>query len=303
MTCAFVMLAACGSAEERPQRPTFDGEAAMRLVERQVAFGPRVPNTPAHEEALAWFVDTLAALADTVVVEPFTHVTAQADTLRLSNVVASFAPAAPSRVLLTAHWDTRPVAEKDPDSARRGEPIPGANDGGSGVAVLLEVARALHAQPLPEPYGVDIVLLDGEDYGHEAGTFATLSEDMYLGAREYARRHAGDPPLFGILLDLVGDREPRFPKEGYSQDYAPEVVRRVWQAAADLGYAREFPDRSRGYVTDDHLYLNQAGIRTVDIIDLDYPEWHTHADTPEAMSAASLDAVGEVLLEVLYNRL
>jgi hypothetical protein len=262
-----------------------------------------VPNTPAHEDALAWLVDTLGALADTVHVESFTHATTQGDTLRLSNVVASFSPAAPSRVLLAAHWDTRPVAEKDPDPERRDEPIPGANDGASGVAVLLEVARALHGQPLPEPYGVDVVLLDGEDYGHHPGTFATNADDMYLGAREYARVHAGDPPLFGILLDLVGDTEPRFPKEGYSQDYAPEVVRRIWGAAADLGYTREFPDRSRGYVTDDHLFLNQAGLRTADIIDLDYPEWHTHADTPAAMSAASLDAVGEVLLEVLYNRL
>ena len=300
---ALALLPGCGAGEEQPQRPTFDGQAAMQLVERQVAFGPRVPGTPAHDEALAWLVDTLGALADTVVVEPFTHVTTAGDTLRLSNVVASFSPSAPSRVLLAAHWDTRPVAEKDPDPERRDEPIPGANDGASGVAVLLEVARALHAQPLAEPYGVDILLLDGEDYGHDPRTFGTRAEDMYLGAKEYARAHADDLPLFAILIDLVGDKEPRFPKEGYSLDYAPEVVRRVWGAAADLGYSKEFPDRSRGYVTDDHFFLNQAGIRTVDIIDLDYPEWHTHADTPAAMSAASLDAVGEVLLEVLYNRL
>jgi glutaminyl-peptide cyclotransferase len=284
-------------------RPAFDGEAALELVEKQVAFGPRVPNTDAHRRTLAFLQEYLAPRADSLSVHEFTHVPVQGDTLRLANVVASFAPAARSRVMLAAHWDTRPVAEKDPDPARRGQPIPGANDGASGTAVLLVLADVLSKKPPPAGYGVDLVFLDGEDFGHEPETLNARGEDMYLGAKEFARTHAQYRPLFGILLDLVGDADPVFRQEGYSLDYAPEVVRRVWRAAEELGHGEIFQDQPLGYITDDHLFLNQAGIRTLDVIDFDYPHWHTHADTPENMSAESLGIVGEVLLEVLYNRI
>lgn len=296
---ALVLARSC--AQSGTGRPGFDGADAFDLVKRQVAFGPRVPNTAAHERALAFFRDYLTERADTLSVHTFSHVTAEGDTLRLANVLASFAPAAPSRILLAAHWDTRPVAEKDRDPARRSQPIPGANDGASGVAVLLGVAGVLSRQPLPPGYGVDILLLDGEDYGHDPSTFAPRGEDMYLGAKEFVRTHGDYRPLFGVLLDLVGDADPLFKQEGYSIDYAPEVVRRVWGAAADLGYGEAFPERGLGYITDDHLFLNRAGIRTVDVIDFDYPAWHTHEDTPDRMSAETLDMVGEVLLEVLYK--
>ncbi|MBA2565325.1 MAG: M28 family peptidase [Gemmatimonadetes bacterium] len=289
-----------GSAAERP---VFDGGAAFALVERQVAFGPRVPNTDAHRAMRAFLTERLRGLADSVAVHEFTHVTVQGDTLRLANVLASFDPRSPSRILLAAHWDTRPVANEDPDSSRRREPIPGANDGGSGVAVLLTLAEVLRNDPLPSGHGVDLLFLDGEDYGHDPVTLSSRAEDMYLGAREFARTHARYRPIAGILLDLVGDRDPMFKQEAYSREYAPEIVERVWRAAADLGHGEIFTDEALGYITDDHLFLNQAGIRTIDIIDFDYPAWHTLADRPDRMSAETLRIVGDVLLEVLYNRL
>lgn len=304
MALALAAAPGCQSAEEgAAARPAFDGGAAFSLVEKQVAFGPRVPNTEPHRRMLAFLQEHLAPRADSLSVHEFQHVVAQGDTLRLANVQASFAPAAKSRVLLAAHWDTRPVAEKDPDPARRSLPIPGANDGGSGVAVLLVLADVLSRVPLPAGYGVDLVFLDGEDYGHEPETLASLSEDMYLGAKEFARTHASYRPLFGILLDMVGDSDPLFLQEGYSLDHAPEVVRRVWATARELGYGDVFQERPMGYITDDHLFLNQAGIRTIDLIDFNYPAWHTHADVPASMSARTLDIVGEVLLELLYRRI
>jgi glutaminyl-peptide cyclotransferase len=303
LTAAWLALACDESNRERAleERTAFDGRAALELVERQVAFGPRVPNTPAHGAALEFLRDYLSARADSVTLEEFQHVPLQGDTLRLVNVIASFAPAASRRVLLAAHWDTRPVAERDPDPHQRSLPIPGANDGASGVAVLLALADVLFANPLPD-HGVDLVLLDGEDYGHEPGTLRPRVEDMFLGAREFARRHADYRPVLGILLDLVGDHDPVFRQEGYSLQYAPELVRLVWVAAADLGYAA-FEACRQGQITDDHLFLNRAGIRTAAILDLDYDAWHTQQDGAANVSAGTLDVVGDVLVEILYGRL
>jgi glutaminyl-peptide cyclotransferase len=283
--------------------PPFDGQAAMELVERQVAFGPRVPNTEGHARMLQFLQEFLRPLADSVAVEEFEHVPIQGDTLHLANVIARFRPDAPSRVLLAAHWDSRPVAEQDPDPAKREQPIPGANDGGSGTAVLLEMARVLSKNPLPQGYGVDLAFLDGEDYGHDPQTLKPREPDMYLGAKEFAKRHSDYRPLFGILLDLVGDKNPQFMQESHSVDAVPEIVRRVWAAAEDLGHGDVFREQGLGYITDDHVYLNQAGIRTMDLIDFDYPAWHTHDDVPANMSAKSLGLVGDVLVELIYHRI
>ncbi len=292
---AAASLGACGKGEEAPR---FDGELADSLVRRQLEFGPRVPGTEAHEAALAWMVEYLEARAGTVVVDSFTHVTAFGDTLRLANVLAHFRPEAPSRILLLAHWDSRPVAEHDPSPVERHNPVPGANDGASGVAVLLALAEGFHRQP--PPVGVDILLTDGEDWGHDPVTLATVTDDMFLGARHFARtRAAGYTPLFAILLDMVGDRDPRFPYEGNSVAMAPEVVTRVWNAARDLGHEDVFVATGGPAVSDDHIPLNEAGIRTIDIIDFDYPPWHTTQDTADKVSAETLGIVGEVVLEVI----
>jgi glutaminyl-peptide cyclotransferase len=301
-----LVLAACsgqGSGAARPfggiavdtaRVPAFDGDAAFELLARQVAFGPRVPGMPGHAAQLEWMTSFLRERADTVILQPFTHAT-QGRTLHMTNVLARFQPENPNRILLLAHWDTRPTADMDMD--RPEEPIDGANDGASGVAVLLHLADILarHRAPL----GVDVLLVDGEDYGPG-------DADMYLGARHFARNQpAGYPPLYGILVDMVGDREPMFPVEGNSSRFAPEVVERVWSVAEQMGHAAHFPRRVGPWVTDDHIPLNQAGIRTINIIDFDYGPansyWHTHRDVVENTGPLGLWLVGRVLAGVVYS--
>ncbi len=274
-------------------RPEFREERAFSLLEQQVAFGPRVPGTEGHRRQLEWMVGHLSERADTVITQPFTHVTSAGERLELTNVFARFRPEARDRILLLAHWDTRPVADQDPNPANRQLPVPGANDGASGVAVLLELAELFRQQP--PPIGVDILLTDGEDYGPEI-------EDMLLGARHFAANlPPGYRPLYGVLLDMVADRNPHFPIEGYSAQYAPEVARRVWAVAEQLGYGDIFVNTVGPAITDDHIPLNQAGIRTIDIIDFDYPYWHTVQDVPENTSAETLRIVGEVVAELVYR--
>ncbi|MGH7565026.1 MAG: M28 family peptidase [Gemmatimonadota bacterium] len=298
------LLLACGGDGKGPE-PTpgggFSGELADSLVRQLVAFGPRVPGTEAHAQALAWMTDYLRERADVVEQRPFTHVTQTGDTLELTNLWAEFNPQAGQRILVTGHWDSRPVAENEADPANRDRPIPGANDGGSSASVILALADALAEDP--PAIGVDLLLTDGEDWGHDPVTFSTFIPDMLLGARHFAANDGADyRPLFGILLDLVGEDGARVPKERNSVQLAPEVVSRVWEAAADLGYGEIFEAREGRPVTDDHLILNEAGIRTIDIIDFDYPFWHTLEDTPDKLSAATMDAVGDVVLEVIRRQ-
>lgn len=304
LTLGLSLLLACGGDGKGPEPadlPRFSGELADSLVRRMVDFGPRVPGTEAHAAALAWMTDYLRERADVVEQRPFTHVTQAGDTLQLTNLWAQFNPQAGQRILVTGHWDSRPVAEMETDPADRGRPIPGANDGGSSAAVILALADVL-AQATPA-IGVDLLLTDGEDWGHDPVTFSTFIPDMLLGARHFAANDGADyRPLFGILLDLVGEDGARFPQEGNSVQLAPEVVSRVWEAAADLGYGQIFEERVGRPVTDDHIILNQAGIRTIDIIDFDYPHWHTLQDTPDKLSPATLRAVGEVVLEVIRRQ-
>ena len=289
---------AAGAAEApRVARPAFNSASAYEHLRRQVAFGPRIPGTPGHAAQLAWMKEYLAARADTVAEQPFTHVTRAGETLRMSNLFARFRPEAQDRVLLVAHWDTRPKSDQAATPADREKPVPGANDGASGVAVLLELADMLKRQP--PGIGVDLLLVDGEDYG-------PTGEDMYLGAKHFAANlPAGYRPFYGIVLDMVGDREPRFPVESNSQRFAPEVVQRVWGLAQEMGYGDVFPLTDGGPIEDDHVPLNQAGIRTIDVIDFDYGPghryWHTPQDVPENTSAETLRIVGEVIAELVYR--
>ena len=297
-----IVLSACsgsgngaetGQAANRPPTPPFSADSAFAYLQRQVAFGPRVPGTPGHAKQLAWMKEFLAARADTVIVQDFSHTASDGKTLPMTNLFARFQPENPTRILLLAHWDTRPRADKDPDSAKRNEPIPGANDGASGVAVLLELANVLKSHS--PPIGVDLLFVDGEDYGPD-------SSDMYLGATWFAAHLPnGYTPLYGILLDMIGDQSPVFAQEGNSEDMAPEVVQRVWRLAEEMGLGQHFPKRSAGYITDDHLPLNRAGIRTIDIIDLDYPYWHTTGDDVQHTSPVGLGVVGRVMTELIYR--
>jgi len=301
---AAALLISCGDsgpdqAVPRPllvDRPSFDGAAAHGHVETQVGFGPRVPGSEGHAAQLAWMGERFTEWADTVLYQEFTWTTESGEELALTNVLARFLPDREHRVLLVAHWDTRPRSDQASDPADRDTPVPGANDGASGVAVLMELARMMSAQP--PATGVDILLVDGEDYG--PGT-----EDMYLGARHYAQNPLPPTPRFGVLLDMVGDVEPSFPIEGNSAEQAPQVARRVWDIAARLGYGRYFPSQVGGYVSDDHIPLSEAGIPTVDIIDFSYgPDhawWHTPLDTPDKVSPQTLGMVGEVVAELVYQ--
>jgi glutaminyl-peptide cyclotransferase len=275
--------------------PRYSAESAFELLRRQVAFGPRVPGMPGHAAQLEWMTSFLRERADSVTLQRFTHTASDGNVLALSNVFAQFRPEHATRVLLIAHWDTRPTADMDTD--RPDEPIPGANDGASGVAVLLELANvfARHAPPI----GVDILLVDGEDYGPGEA-------DMYLGAKHFATRlPPGYRPLYGILVDMVGDLTPLFPIEGNSQQFAPEVVNRVWYVAEQIGLGHMFPRRVGSYITDDHIPLNQAGIRTINIIDFDYGPnnayWHTHEDRIENTGPVGLGAVGRVIATLIYS--
>lgn len=302
-----VGVGACSDSPDPPTgpepdtlRPRFDGAAAQALIERQVAFGPRIPGRQGHADQLAWMLAQLDSLADEVEERSFTHEHTRIPglTLSLSNVVARFRPAAQERLLFLAHWDTRPFADQAATAAERALPVPGANDGASGVAVLLQVARHLAAHPPRHDVGIDLLFTDGEDYG------PTLA-DMLLGARRYAAEaDPDDAPVYAVLLDLVGDADPSFPAERFSLDFAPDVVERVWGVAASLGYAEAFPTSGGSYIQDDHVPLNEAGIKTVNIIDFEYGPgnslWHTLDDLPINTRASTLEMVGEVVLELIY---
>jgi Zn-dependent M28 family amino/carboxypeptidase len=271
--------------------PQFDGERAFRSLERQCAFGPRAPGTVGHAEAGAWLVQTLEGLADEVAVQRFVT-DSRGREIELTNVIASFRPDERERVLLAAHWDTRPVADLDPDPAQRGMPIPGANDGASGTAVLLELAALMHERPPAR--GVDIVLFDGEDGGGGGGL-----SDWCLGSRYYAAHLGGYCPRLAVVVDMVGDSDLSIPVEPNSLTGAPEAVELLWGEARRAG-SSAFEERRGRAMFDDHIPLLRAGIQTVLVIDADYGAWHTLGDTPDKCSPRSLAAVGRVLVRIVY---
>jgi glutaminyl-peptide cyclotransferase len=299
VVCSALALAAClpSAPGPTPGRPLFDGEAAMALVRHQVAFGPRVPGTPGHDAQRAWMLARLDSAGAAVAVDTFAHVTTGGDSLTLYNIGVRFRPDVTRRILLLTHWDTRPTSDEADDSTERATPVPGANDGGSGTAILLELAAMMARTP--PPVGVDLLFVDGEDYGPS-------TEDMFLGARRYAAQLGeSDRPVYGLLLDLVGDADPRFEIEELSAQAAPVVVRKVWEAAERLGYSQIFTNNVGARVIDDHVILIEAGLPTANLIDFVYGPnnryWHTPEDTPENVSAVTLDMVGEVVAELVYS--
>jgi len=290
---AVLVVAACRSSSSGAAQG-FDGGLALRRVERQVAAGPRVPGTAAHRAIGDWIEAELRRRADTVEVQRWTHVTVAGDTLPLRNVIARFQPANPNRVLFLTHWDSRPRSDMDPDPARRSQPVPGANDGASGVAVLLGVADALRRAP--PALGVDLLFVDGEDYG----SFDGDAPDVLLGSRHFASTLPPSyRPLFAVLLDMVGGSGQEYEQESYSLDNAPEVVERVWTTAEEIGLGRVFRARRGTAVTDDHIPLLRAGIRAIDVIGFPWEFWHTTADTPDKLSAESLQNVGRLVLALV----
>lgn len=276
------------------RRPAFDGQRAFYDLLTQCSFGPRVAGTEAHKETAEFLLSSLEETTDICRVQRFSIYDSLAGQQReMVNIIASYYPEEKRRALLCAHWDSRPYSDQDPDSGKHDLPILGANDGASGTALLLEIGRLLkNSKP---PVGVDIVLFDGEDYGTDEWLGGWL-----LGSRYFVNSNPGYRPRLAILVDMVGDSDLRIYREAFSEKYARDLNDYVWKIAAETGVAA-FIDSVRHEISDDHLPLLSKGIKAVDIIDFDYPYWHTQQDTPDKCSPESLEEVGRVLVAAIYD--
>lgn len=287
----------------------FNADTAFSYVARQVALGPRVPGSRANVKCSELIVSELKRHgADTVFTQRGDVTAFNGDVLPVTNVIGRFNTAAPKRILLLSHYDTRPWADNDHDEENRMMPIPGANDGASGVAVMLEVARKL-GKTSPG-IGVDLLFVDAEDYG-QAGGFSNHDESWGLGSQMWAKSNPykdDTAPAYGILLDMVGGIGAKFHREFFSDEYAPDVVNKVWGIAAASGYGDRFVNLKGGSVVDDHVFVNEIGIPTIDIIESKHdatgtfsPTWHTLNDDIDNIDRSSLKAVGQTVLNVIYN--
>lgn len=282
--------------------PQFKAENAFANIEQQLAFGYRVPGTEAHKNMQTWAINIFDSLGAKVITQDFKADFLGEKDVACKNIVAQFYPEKSKRIMLAAHYDSRKIAEKDDE--RQEQPIPGADDGGSGVGVLIEVARLISKDPLG--IGVDIVLFDAEDQGETKGA----SESWAIGSAYWARNIVpnGYRPHYGILLDMVGSEGATFGKEEYSKQFAPQLQNKIWTLAKSMGYGDFFRDESYGGVYDDHIAVNRAGIKMVDIINQDPKDrssfgfyHHTHDDDMDIISKRTLQVVGQVVLAVLYN--
>ena len=295
--------------------PEFNSDSSYQYLVNQVEFGPRVPNTMPHRQTADYLIRSLKNFGAGVVEQDFEENSFDGTKLYLKNIVGSFNPEKIKRILLAAHWDTRPFADRD--SERLDVPIDGASDGASGVAVLLEIARVISQNP-PANAGVDIIFFDGEDYGIPENYTGEIIDEYRskwssycLGSTYWARnKHKkGYSAYYGILVDMVGAKNARFYKEGNSERYAPMIVKKVWDTASRNGYGEFFPYKSTGAIQDDHVPVNELGkINMIDIIQSDPSTTHnfgayhhTHADNLEVIDSRTLKAVGQTLLEVIYN--
>ncbi len=288
--------------------PVFNSDSAYSFIEKQVSFGPRVPNTTSHENTKNWLVEKLKKYAHEVEEQKMQLKAFNGKLLNATNIIARFNKMQQHRVLLCAHWDTRPFADQDQN--RMNEPIEGANDGGSGVGVLLEIARLLSKDTIN--LGVDIVFFDAEDYGQPSFSSDTYMPDSYcLGSQYWAKeaKKTGYKASFGILLDMVGGPNALFTHEGHSIMYANKYLQKVWKYAHELGFKSYFSYLQTAPITDDHVYVNKiAAIPTIDIIEYDNTTqsgfawyWHTHNDNMEAIDINTLNAVGQTVLQAIFQ--
>jgi hypothetical protein len=284
--------------------PEFNADSAYVFIAKQVSFGPRIPNSESQKKCAEWLEKKLKQYTPHVIVQSGTVTAHTGEDLRMYNIMARYKPESSNRVLLCAHWDTRPFA--DMEEGNKKMRFDGADDGGSGTGVLLEIARLLSQKPTD--VGIDIVLFDVEDYGTTEGG----NESYCLGSQYWSK----NPPVpgyfakYGILLDMVGAKGARFAKEGFSVQVAPSVVEKVWSAAGKLGYADLFTQEMAPGVTDDHYFVRKhTGIPVIDIINYGKhngdngfgPHWHTGDDNLNVIDKSVLKAVGQTVLEVIYN--
>lgn len=319
ISISFILLYACKTEQEPIEpvanqelilvdAPSFNEDSAFTYLKKQVDFGPRVPNSIGHQNTKEWLVSLLNNYADNVIEQNADLTAFDGNVLKSTNIIAVFNPNAEKRIMLSAHWDTRPFA--DQGNEKQDEAISGANDGASGVAVLLEIARQLKLNPLN--IGVDIILFDAEDYGQPANSGYDYMPDSYCLGSQYWAKNLHTPNYnaeFGILLDMVGAPNATFTHEGTSVTYANEYLHKVWEIAHTIGYSQQFSYIQTPPITDDHLYVNQiAKIPTIDIIQYDKTTpsgfgwyWHTHNDNIDAIDKKTLKAVGQTVLQTLFQ--
>ena len=273
--------------------PAFDIDRAYGYLKTQCAFGPRVPNSQAHDDCKDWIIKELTPNVDKVDTQAFFYRDRKrGKRLMLTNVIGVINPTASKKIMLFTHWDTRPTADQELDDVNKAKPIPGADDGASGTAVLLELAHTFHDKH--PNVGVVLLFVDGEDWGPE-------DDNMYIGSKYFAA-HTGDyRPQYAILLDMIGDKDLDIHREHYSEQHQPEIDNKIWGAAQELGYTTSFINDTKYEITDDHEPMNNAGIPAVDLIDFDYPYWHMLSDTPDKCSPMSLRTVGQVVARVIYK--
>lgn len=323
---ALLAVAGCKSKPKQAEQsdqiamakaPAFNADTAYRFIEQQIAFGPRVNNTPAHERAGDYMIAKLKQYGFEVTIQDFSPTVWNGTTLKARNIIGSLNPQAAKRILLATHWDSRPFADQDSVAANHTKPVLAANDGASGVAVLLEIARTIHASAQKPTVGVDIIFFDAEDWGNSDKVSKDYEPKVgeqvdfvgfCLGSRYWANHphKPGYSAYYGVLLDMVGAKGATFMKEGYSTQFAAEVVNNLWQTASKLGYSQYFVDQAGGAITDDHIAPNLiAKIPTVDIIHYGlagfFPGWHTTHDDLSMIDKGTLKAVGQTLVQALYN--
>ena len=295
--------------------PAFVGDSAYYFVKRQCDFGPRVPESEAHQQCADWMIETLRGYADTVFVQDFRTRIYNERGIDGKNIIASFNPNAKKRINVAAHWDSRPYADNDPDESNWQKPIDGANDGASGCGVMMEMARVMKTHRVADNIGIDLIFFDLEDYGAPKWADESLHTDLAwgLGSQYWSKKpHVGGySAYYGILLDMVGASNPRFHKEYYSQSNAAWVVNKVWRTARDMGYDEYFTNELGDPINDDHIYMmHYAGIPTIDMIHLIgdedrtscfFPYWHTMNDNIDCIDAKTLQMVGNVVMKVIFN--
>lgn len=309
----FSLIAGCNSAgrettpvpSQKPMTsaapiPQFDRNRAFAYLKTQMGFGPRNPGSSGYLKCLQYLRTELAKNADSVWIQTFSYKSYKGEISQGSNIIARFRSSERERVLFSAHWDTRSWADMDANQKNHSKPIPGANDGASGVAVLLELASQLHSSPPPQ--AVDIILFDAEDVGQSGD-----SESYAQGSQFFAKNLPRSTSYrFAVNLDMIGDKNLEIRRENNSETNAPGLMQQIFTTARLLGI-RQFVDEHVSGIYDDHMPLNKAGIPAVDLIDFNYPDesnrfWHTMEDTTDKCSPESLEAVGTVLLNILYGQ-
>lgn len=312
------MIQACGgdtATSSKPQKentptappvkiPAFNADSSYVFIENQLSFGTRVPGTPTHTACKNWLVEKFKSYGAEIIEQDFTANFPNGEEALSTNIIAQFKPNLSKRVILAAHWDTRMFGDKDEDPAMRSKPIPGADDGGSGVGVLLEIARLLKENPID--MGIDLILFDAEDQGKSGS-----NEYWCLGSKHWARNlHKRNyNAQYGILLDMVGAKNPNFGKDDISRQYAGVQVEKLWTLAGRMGYSDMFVNQNTGSIIDDHVYVNTiANIPMLDIINRSTKTessfqkcWHTHCDDISVIDKRSLKVVGQVVTAAIYK--